>query len=315
MTHDLLGIHHVTAIAGDPQANLDFYSGLLGMRLVKVCVNQDDVRTYHFFYGDETGSPGADLTFFPHPGGYQGKPGAGQAVSVALAIPIGSLEFWTARLADAAVDFDLGERFGERLVSLADPDGLTVELVETPAANDRPGWEGGPVPAEHTIRAIHSVTLAQSDARRSAKFLTERMGFIETEEAAGRIRLQLGDGLGSVVEVVQAEERGRVALGSIHHVAFRIADHEGQREWLDHVNQIGLASSGVIDRAYFESLYFREPGGVLFEIATDGPGFTIDESEAELGSRLSLPPWLEPRREEIERGLPPVRLPSVKVAR
>lgn len=315
MTHDLLGIHHVTAIAGDPQANLDFYSELLGMRLVKVCVNQDDVRTYHFFYGDETGSPGADLTFFPHPGGYQGKPGAGQAVSVALAIPIGSLEFWTARLAEAAVDFDLGERFGERLVSLADPDGLTVELVETPAANDRPGWEGGPVPAEHTIRAIHSVTLAQSDARRSAKFLTERMGFSETEEAGGRIRLQLGDGLGSVVEVVQAEERGRVALGSIHHVAFRIANQEGQREWLDHVNQIGLASSGVIDRAYFESLYFREPGGVLFEIATDGPGFTIDESEAELGSRLSLPPWLEPRREEIERGLPPVRLPSVKVAR
>jgi glyoxalase family protein len=315
MAQELLGIHHVTAIAGDPQANLDFYSGLLGMRLVKVCVNQDDVRTYHFFYGDETGSPGADLTFFPHPGGYQGKPGAGQAVSVALAIPVGSLDFWAARLAKEAVDLNLSERFDERLISLVDPDGLAIELVETRAANERTGWDGGPVPAEHTVRAIHSVTLAQSDARRSAKFLVDRMGFVEEGENDDRIRLRVGNGLGSVVEVAQAEERGRVALGSVHHVAFRIADQQGQLEWVDRVSQIGLQSSGVIDRAYFKSLYFREPGGVLFEIATDGPGFTIDEEQEDLGSRLALPPWLEPRREEIERGLPPVRLPSVKVAK
>lgn len=315
MTTDLLGIHHVTAIAGDPQANLDFYSGLLGMRLVKVCVNQDDVRTFHFFYGDETGSPGADLTFFPHPGGYPGKPGAGQAVSVALAVPVGSIEFWTDRLAAAAVDFNLGSRFGERLLTFADPDGLAVDLVESSLSNERAGWSGGPVPKEHTIRAIHSVTLAQSNADRSAAFLTNRMGFLREAEAEGRIRLRVGDGLGSIVDVVQAAERGRVALGSIHHVAFRIADQEGQREWLTRVSEIGLQSSSIIDRAYFESLYFREPGGVLFEVATDGPGFTIDETREELGSRLSLPPWLEPRREEIERGLPPVRLPSTTVAR
>lgn len=311
MASPLNGIHHVTAIAGDPQRNLDFYAGVLGMRLVKVCVNQDDVRTYHFFFGDESGSPGADLTFFPHPGGYAGKPGAGQAVGVGLSVPTHSLDFWAERLGVERIEFAESLRFGQRILSFSDPDGMTVDLVADPDADTKPGWNGGPVSADHTVRAIHSVTLSQSNAERSAEFLSGRMMFAREGVEDGRIRLRVGQGLGSVVDVVEAPERGRVALGSIHHVAFRVPGREEQEAWLEEVRRIGLSSSSLIDRAYFQSLYFREPGGVLFEIATDGPGFTIDEPIETLGTRLSLPPWLEPDREEIERALPPVRFPQV----
>lgn len=312
MTREVRGIHHVTAIAGDAQRNLDFYMGPLGMRLVKVNVNQDDPGTYHFYFGDESGSPGSILTFFPHAGGYTGKKGAGQASAVGLAIPSGSLDFWIDRLAAEAISFDMpGDRFGERMISLSDPDGLTVELIESEDADGVPGWAGGPVLEAHVIRGIHSVTLEHASGHGDA-FLGEQMGFLSVAEEYGRVRYRTGTGVGSIVDVVPNPTIGRVAVGSIHHVAFRVAGSDGQQEWLRYLGgQDGIHTSGIVERAYFRSLYFREPGGVLFEIATDGPGFTIDEELEELGSGLCLPPWLESRRAEIERVLPPIRYPQV----
>ncbi len=311
MTHELLGIHHVTAIAGDPQANLDFYTHLLGMRFIKLTVNFDDPGSYHFYFGDELGRPGTALTFFPHPGGYAGTPGAGQATTVSLSIPEGSLEAWIDRLASQAISFDQpAHRFGERLIELRDPDGLRIELVESADATVVEGWRGGPVDAAIAVRGIHSVTIEASKLDANDKFFTNTMGFIREGEEGGRIRYQVGQGVGSIVDVIQGDSRGRVAVGSVHHIAFRTSDDEGQAHWLKKAQEFGLHASPVMERDYFRSIYFREPNGVLFEIATDGPGFTIDEPAEALGQSLHLPAQYEPYREEIEKRLPPIKLPA-----
>lgn len=311
MEHPLLGIHHVTAIAGDAQRNLDFYAHTLGMRFVKLTVNFDDPGAYHFYFGDEAGSPGSLLTFFPHPGGYAGERGAGQATAVALAIPQGSLEAWIDHFARHAVDFHLGgERFGERFIFLDDPDGLRIELVETVDANPLEGRAYGDIPAEHAIRGIHSVTLEVGSPESAARFYCERMGFAPAESTDDRLRFRVGDRIGSVVDVVESNVRGRVAVGSVHHIAFRTPDDEGQAFWRERALSLHLATSPVMERDYFRSIYFREPSGVLFEIATDGPGMAIDEPVEALGQSLRLPAMYEPNREAIERRLPPLVLPG-----
>lgn len=299
MTHPLLGIHHVTAIAGYPQRNLDFYTQLLEMRLVKLSVNFDDPNAYHFYFGDQQATPGSLLTFFPHPDGFAGKRGTGQATSVGLAIPEGTLDGWVDRLAEHAVNFDLGEsRFGERTLLLDDPDGLRLELVESSDAH-----------GDGAIVGIHSVTLEVGSLERATQFYRDRMGFTVEGDTEDRRRFRVGKGIGSIVDVVENRERGRVAVGSVHHVAFRTPDDEGQSVWHGRALDLGLSTSPVMERDYFRSIYFREPNGVLFEIATDGPGMAIDEPVESLGTSLRLPAMYEPKRAEIERRLPPLVLP------
>jgi glyoxalase family protein len=305
------GIHHVTAIAGDPQQNLDFYTGVLGLHLLKVTVNFDDPETYHLYYGDGPGRPGALLTFFAWPGAMRGRSGANQLRSVALSVPEGSSEYWVERLGAHGVLFEVRARFGDEVISFSDPDRMRLELVAN--ADRRDPWAGGSVPAEHAIRGLHSVTIAEENGEATAALLAEVMRFRQTNESGVRTRFETGGGgAGAIVDLESLADLppGRVAVGSIHHVAFRAPEAAGQLDWRDQVAARGASPTAAIDRRYFRSVYFREPGGVLFEIATEGPGFAVDEPAAALGAGLMLPPWLEPRRPYIEAALPPLRLPG-----
>lgn len=308
-----MGIHHITAIAGDPQHNLDFYAGTLGLRLVKLTVNFDDPGTYHLYYGDETGSPGSILTFFPWPGGRRGRQGTGQIATVALAVPPASLGFWIERLLSQGIKYEgPARRFDEQVLSLSDPDGLRLELVATPRAAGVAAWPDGSLPPDYMIRGVHGATIWEDGDNGSAQFLTRTMGFEPTGEEGGMQRFQsAGSGLGTVIDLRRASGfwGGAGGVGTVHHAAFRAAGDDEQLEKRSEIEAQGLGITPVIDRQYFHSVYFREPGGVLFEIATDGPGFMIDEPAAELGTHLKLPPIYEPNRQEIERALPPLRLP------
>jgi len=311
------GIHHVTAIATDPQRNVDFYTGVLGLRLVKRSVNMDDPGTHHFYYGDESGRPGTILTFFPWPLARRGSRGTGQATVTAFAVPDGSLGWWLERLeANGVAHDDPGRRFDEEALVFLDPDGLKLELVADSGAAGREPWADGPVPERHAVRGFHSVTLTLDDATRTAELLTGEMGMEAAGERGGRLRFAARGGAtgdpGTLVdlEVDPSLGRGQVAAGTVHHVAWRVPGDREELELRDALIGRGLAPTPVIDRHYFRSVYFREPGGVLFEIATDPPGFGVDEPVAELGSALRLPPWLEPQRARIEAALPPIEVPA-----
>jgi glyoxalase family protein len=309
-----MGIHHITAIAGDPQRNLDFYSGVLGLRLVKLTVNFDDPATYHLYFGDETGQPGSILTFFPWPGGRPGRIGAGQIATVALAVPPGSLGFWIERLLSFGIKYNgPARRFEEQVLSFSDPDGLALELVAATDAEAMAPWSDGAVVPEHAIRGIHGATIWEDGDNGTANLLTGTLGFQTVAEEAGLLRLAApGSGPGKVVNLRHAAGfwRGAGGVGTVHHMAFRAATDQEQLAKRAGIEALGLGITPVIDRQYFRSVYFREPGGVLFEIATDGPGFLIDEPVAELGTQLRLPPMYEPNRPQIERALPPLRLPQ-----
>ncbi|MGQ0569721.1 MAG: ring-cleaving dioxygenase [Armatimonadota bacterium] len=316
---ELLGIHHVTAIAGDPQENADFYVGVLGLRLVKKTVNQDDPTTYHLFYADAVGHPGTDLTFFPWPGARHGKEGPGQTVSVALAIPAAALSYWTTRLKANHIPFvGPSRRFDEDVIVFSDPHAMPVELIAGPGTEHRElwtAWESGPVPPEFAIRGIHGVTIKEAQADPTRAFLIETLGFRPAGDAEGRLRFTTGrGGSGAILDLLPTpgEDRGQVAVGSIHHVAWRTPDAAQQQRWWERIGTRGLSVSPIIDRFWFSSIYFSEPGGALFEIATDGPGFTRDERPEDLGDRLILPVWLEPRRAQIERALPLLRAPDLR---
>ena len=305
------GLHHVTAIAGDPQENLDFYTGVMGLRLVKRSVNQDSPDTYHLFYADGKGSPGTDLTFFPWPGLPPARPGAGQIVEVPFAVPRGSLDYWQDRLAahDVGVG-DLEERFGEKTLPFTDPHGLRLALVEIEEERAFTPWENSPVPAQHQPRGMHAVRLWERALPPTEALLTEAMGFekIGMENGWHRYGLQ-GGASGTLVEVQIVEEKGgRGGAGSIHHAAWSVTDEDAEQAVRERVQRTGLQPTPPIDRFWFTSVYFREPGGVLFELATEGPGFAIDEEPDRLGERLVLPPFLEDRREKIEATLPPLDL-------
>jgi catechol 2,3-dioxygenase-like lactoylglutathione lyase family enzyme len=309
-------IHHVTAIAREPQRNLDFYAGTLGMRLVKLTINYDDPGTYHFYYGDEQGRPGSLLTFFPWTGGRPGRQGTGQINGVALAIPPASLGYWVERLLSRGVRYEGPvRRFGEQVLAFADPDGLLMELTATPRVAGVEGWRDGPVPEQHAVRGVHGVTIWEDGDAGSAGFLAETMRFRQVGEEENRLRLESGsDGLGTVVELRRAPGfwRGTDGAGTVHHVAFRAADDAAQAARHEEIRRLGVAVTDVRDRTYFRSIYFREPGGVLYEIATDGPGFTVDESLAELGTSLKVPARFEAMRERLEVALPPLRLPQAE---
>lgn len=310
-----MGIHHITAIAGDPQRNLDFYAGTLGLHLAKLTVNFDDPGTYHFYYGDELGRPGSILTFFPWPAGQLGRQGTGQAAVVSLSIVPSSLGFWIERLLSQGIRYQgPSRRFDEQVLALTDPDGLLLELVASPEAPSEPTLREGPLPAEHAIRGLHGATIWEDGDTGSAGFLTETMGFEPAGEEAGLMRLQSGTGVGSVVYLRRTAGfwRGAGGVGTVHHVAFRAATAQAQLDKRTAIAAQGREITPVIDRQYFQSVYFKEPGGVLFEIATDGPGFATDELVAELGTHLMLPPMYESSRNAIEATLPPLRLPQAE---
>lgn len=313
-----MSIHHITAIAGDPQRNLDFYTDVLGLRLVKLTVNFDDPAAYHLYFGDETGRPGSILTFFPWPDGYRGRQGTGQVGTVSLAIPSGSLGFWVERLLRHGIRYEgPSRRFDEQVLAFSDPDGLLLELVATPRVAAVEGWAGGPVPQEHAVRGLHGGTIWEDGDRGTAEFLTRFMGLRQVAEEGNRLRFESGpDGVGSVVDLrrVPGFWAGDGGVGTVHHIAFRTPSDERQLEQRARIEQAGFAITPVVDRQYFHSVYFREPGGVLFEIATDPPGFTLDEAAAELGHGLKLPPKFEAMRQRIEQTLPALRLPGMSTA-
>jgi len=308
------GLHHITAVASDPQANVDFYVGVLGQRLVKTTVNFDDPGTYHLYYGDEIGTPGTALTFFPWRTMHRGRVGSGETSAMAYAIPRTSIDYWRSRLTDLEVPFEESSlRFGDPVIILADPDGMVVELVATHDPSTIRFWQDGPIPAEHALRGFHSVTLLLNDLPATANLLTEQMGYELKGQEGNRFRFAGASkdrGLYVDVDVQPSASRGSFGAGSIHHVAFRTADDSEQLEYMAAFRAVGQQVTTVQDRQYFHSIYFREPGGVLFEVATDEPGFLVDESVEELGSSLKLPSWYESKRDVIEKTLPPIDRPD-----
>jgi len=308
MHAQVTGLHHITAIASDPRQNLDFYTRALGLRFVKKSVNQDDPGTYHLYYGDYAASPGTILTFFPWAGLRRGRPGTGQAYATGFSVPAGSLPFWQERFTKLDVKQDkIESRFNDEVLPFADPDGLRLELVATGETDMRPAAPAKGVPAEFAIRGFHSSTLAVTESTATAKVLTGSMGYKLVGPSGHRTRYTAGNGgPGTYVDLLSdpALPRGLNGAGTIHHVAFRVTDDASEVAAREILLKDGLHVSPVIDRAYFKSIYYREPAGVLFEIATDGPGFAIDEPLDQLGTILGLPPHLEPHRAEIEAALP-----------
>ncbi len=309
----ITGLHHVTINSGDPQENLDFYVGVLGMRLVKKSVNQDAPETYHLFYADGAGTPGTELTFFPWRGMPKGRAGTGSTSETSLAVPPGSLDFWADRLASHGVaHVERSVRFGEPVLTFEDPHGVVLALVETNDAREFTPWAESAVPAAHQIRGLHVVRIVEASLEPTESFLVRGLGFeLAGEEDGWRRYAVNGGGSGRVldVRVVPNGSRAISGVGSVHHVAFRVADEAAQLRAQEQVRSAGGRTTEVIDRFWFKSIYFREPGGALFEIATDGPGFAIDEDVSSLGEQLILPPFLQPRRAEIERVLQPVQVP------
>lgn len=307
------GIHHITAIAGNAQRNVDFYAGFLGLRLVKKTVNFDDPHTYHLYYGDELGRPGTILTFFPWDGARRGQRGVGQAVTVSFSVPESSLGFWLGRLSARNRTFERAERFGNAVLTFEDPDGLSLELVAHTEADALPTWTEGPVEDEHAVRGFYSVTLWEDKGDETAALLTGRLGYRKFGEEDNVERFAHGGGgPGTLIDLRRAEGfwPGVMGVGTVHHVAFRAEDGGVQLELREQLLRDGLSPTPVVDRQYFRSVYLREPGGVLFEVATDPPGFTVDETPEALGRALKLPPQYERIRGELEATLPPLRLPT-----
>jgi len=306
----VLGIHHVTAIASDPQRNLDFYMGLLGLRLVKRTVNFDDPETYHLYFGDEVGHPGSIMTFFPWPGARPGRQGTRQVAVTSFAVLPRALGFWVERLVRHGIRY---EGPTKQVISFKDRDGLMLEIVGDAGAEARPAWGEAPgIPREHAIHGFHGVTIWAERGDATERVLVDTLGFRQVREDGTTRRFAVGDGgPGTVVDVrsVGGFVHGAGGAGTVHHVAWRVADDAAQLQMRERVTQAGLDPTPVIDRNYFHSVYFHEPGGVLFELATDPPGFAIDEAVARLGEGLMLPRQYEAQRPQIEAVLPPIHLP------
>lgn len=310
MPTPIVGLHHVTAIASDPQANLDFYTQVLGLRFVKRTVNFDDPGTYHFYFGDDAGSPGTILTFFPWPNATRGLAGLGEVTKTAFSVPLSSIDYWLQRLTDEKILVEhTGRRFDEDVLTLLDPDGMKIEIVGHAGAGQANPSRFASVPPEHAIRGFFGVTLYEERAEDTAAILNV-MGFHKIAEEGNRLRFAAeGDALGNHIDLLidPSGSYGRQGAGSVHHIAFRAKDDAAQIEWREEIAK-HLRVTPVLDRNYFHSIYFREPGGVLFELATDPPGFAVDEPVETLGEELRIPQWLEPRREQIEKRLYPIVL-------
>ena len=312
MENKILGLHHITAIAGSAQRNYDFYTKTLGLRLVKKTVNFDDPQTYHFYFGDEVGTPGTIITFFPWTNVRQGKNGAGMATEIGYSVPQGSLRFWKERFEKFNVlHGTISERFGEKHLTFQDPDGLSLNLIEGRQKDERTGFETGEIKADVAIKGFHTVTLTLNNIKATAAILTDEFGYKLVAQEGNLYRYQTdaveNAALIDLLEIPEAQ-RGLNAGGTNHHIAFRVKDEQTLMEIRKKIVARGLHITEKINRDYFFSLYFREPGGVLFEIATDNPGFATDETVEGLGSSLQLPDQFEPMRDQIERGLPELKL-------
>jgi glyoxalase family protein len=325
-TKGVFGIHHVTAITGDPQRNIEFYANNLGLRFVKLTVNQDDPTSYHLYYGDEVGHPGTILTFFNWPNISKGQRGRSEVAATSFLIPEDSIRYWINRFEQKKIEFrGPYKRFeNEQVITFNDPDGLELELIAHKSSKKRDAnvWKEGPIPTEHAIRGFYSVTLTEGGYESTASVLINELGFVSTQQDGSRFRYEIPsrefameeDGMGgaNIVDVLclPYTQKAIIGIGSVHHVAYRTPSDKQQQILRQSIVRAGLNATPVIDRFYFHSVYFQEPGGILFEIATNPPGFTIDEMAEELGTHLVLPPWLEPDRKNLEKILPKVNLPS-----
>lgn len=314
MPKPIVGLHHVTAIASDPQTNLDFYTEVLGLRFVKRTVNFDDPGSYHFYFGDDTGTPGTILTFFPWPRAMRGTPGIGEVTLTAFSVPLSSIDFWENRLSGYNLPVERSTRLEETVLTFPDRDGMRIEIVGHAHAEAPNPPCFASIPEEHSLRGFYGVTLFLKRSEETAKILN-LMGFTQRAEEGNRLRFSAeGSALGNHIDLLidSSGHHGRMGAGTVHHIAFRAADDASQLEWREAIRQ-HLDVTPVLDRTYFHSIYFREPGGVLFEIATDPPGFTFDEPIESLGEALRIPPWLEQHRSLIEERLPPIELHKAKV--
>jgi glyoxalase family protein len=302
------GIHHVTAIGGPAVRNLDFYTRVLGLRLVKKTVNFDDPGTWHLYYGDEAGRPGTILTFFPWQHAAKGRIGPGETGETAFRVPLGAIGFWMHRFLEKGVQHGAPEkRFGDTVVTFKDPDGMPLALIGSAESAGDAAWATADIPAEHAIGGLHAPTLLLRDAAATASVLTDVLGFAPAGEEDGRARFRAGEGAGGLIDLKSVGDfpPGRLGAGSVHHIAFRARDDSEQAAMVTRLAENhGLHTTEQKDRNYFRSVYFREPGGLIFEIATDAPGFAVDEPQDGLGGSLKLPPFLEARRAEIEAVLP-----------
>ncbi|MUT66526.1 ring-cleaving dioxygenase [Paenibacillus sp. NEAU-GSW1] len=300
------GIHHITAFVRDAQATVDFYAGILGLRLVKKTINFDAPEVYHLYFGDEQGSPGTIITFFPSAGSRLGRVGAGQVGITTYVVPEGTLDFWRERLAKFNVEVKETTRFGETYLQFGDPDNMQAELVarKEGAAST---WSHGGVPADKAIKGFGGAVLFSLAPSRTAQLLEQVMGLEKVGEDAGYARFQSFADIGNIIDVnVEEVERGAGGAGTVHHIAWRAKDFAEHERWRAHVEGSGYQPTPIVDRQYFNAIYFREEGGILFEIATDPPGFARDEEQTQLGEKLMLPEWYEKYRDQIVRGLPPI---------
>ncbi|KKB38307.1 ring-cleaving dioxygenase [Bacillus thermotolerans] len=308
MNKQTLGIHHITAIVGDPQENVDFYTNVLGLRLVKRTINFDDPGTYHFYFGDEEGTPGTIITFFPWNGAHQGVIGDGQVGVTTYAVPTGALSFWAERLSSYNVPCEKINRFGEEILSFADPHGLKLELVER-AERLSNTWSFNGVPSDMAIQGFAGAVLYSAAPEQTAHLLEKVMGLEKAAEEVDYTRFRSRGDIGNTVDIKKTSSgRGRMGVGTVHHIAWRADDDKDQLEWRGYLEENGYRATPVQPRQYFNSIYFRERGHILFEIATDEPGFLIDERKESLGAELKLPEWYEPQREKIEQLLQPIEV-------
>lgn len=304
----IAGIHHVTAIVGHPQENMDFYAAVLGLRLVKKTVNFDDPGTYHLYFGNEGGDPGTIITFFPWTGARQGKTGNGQVGVTSYAVPNGALSYWENRLTAFNIALSKNQRFGETYLTFSDPHGLSLEIVER-QTSEKNHWTFGDISSDVAITGFAGATLLSSNPAKTIQLLEEEMGLKKVDEKETITRLAAYGGLGNMIDVkTTSNGRGNMGVGTVHHIAFRAKDDDDQLDFRQKLTQSGYAVTPVKDRNYFNSIYFREQGEILFEIATDPPGFSIDESVEELGKSLKLPPQYEQYREQLENALIPIEV-------
>ncbi|MFA6470187.1 MAG: ring-cleaving dioxygenase [Bacteroidota bacterium] len=314
MESKILGIHHITAMAGDAQRNVDFYIKILGLRFVKKSINQDAPDVYHLYYGDETGSPGTAITFFPFGRAARGVRGSGEISRVAFAVPSVSQDFWISHLSKNGIHFDGPiEIFNNEVISFQDPDGMTIELVFSDKQELRFPWKKSNVPTEYAIKRFFGVSMCLNKSDASVSVLQGLLGARPLAQEGNRQRYLIGIGSDeAAVDIIvdPTMPRARQSAGSVHHIAWRVNDFQEHEQWRHVVEESGLQTTEIIDRFYFHSIYFREPGGILYEIATDNPGFTVDESLDTLGTQLKLPPWYELQRSKIEQTLPPIKMPE-----
>ncbi|OLO38928.1 ring-cleaving dioxygenase [Alkalihalophilus pseudofirmus] len=305
------GIHHITAIVGHPQENVDFYAVVLGLRLVKKTVNFDDPGTYHLYFGNEGGKPGTIITFFPWPGAYQGKIGGGQVGITSYVVPKGAIDFWEKRLEKLKVNYTKTERFEEQYLQFEDPHGLHLEIVERDEGEPNT-WSFGEVTPEVAIKGFGGATLLSTRPEKTGKVLEETMGLERIGEEGDIIRYRSTAEIGNVIDLKQTSvERGQMGVGTVHHIAWRASDDEDQLDWKRYVESFGFGVTPVQDRNYFNAIYFKEHGEILFDIATDPPGFAHDESEETMGENLMLPEQYEPHRDQIEQIVLPFEVKSL----